>query len=88
MIGMEEIQTGVLRDIVKDRERVGEQAISVDALLDRLQLTPIVDPSELARLRSIETLTRKIVSDPRWELRGPDAGDAEALRRLVLGESE
>lgn len=85
---MEEISTGTLRDIVKDQERAGERAISVVALLDRLQLTALVDPGELARLRAIETLARKIVSAPLWELRGAEPGDAAALRRLVLAEPD
>jgi len=84
---MEEIPTGVLRDIIKDHERMGQRTISVESLLDRLQLTAIVDSDELARLREIEMLARMIVSDhPRWILRGPDSEAAEALRRLVLGD--
>ena len=85
---MIDIPTGALRDIVKDQERMGQRTISVVKLLARLQLTPLVDPAELDRLRAIEAVARKIVSDhPRWILRGPDHEDAEALRRLVLGGS-
>lgn len=85
---MNDISTGVLRDIIKDQERMGERTISVEALLARLHLTPIVDPEELARLRDIETLARKSVSAPQWELRGAEPGDARALRRLVLDEAD
>jgi hypothetical protein len=83
-----EIHTGVLREIVKDQERIGKQTISVDALLARLDLSPICDTRELARLRQIEILARKIVSDPRSLVRGVPHEDAVALQRLVSGESE
>ncbi len=84
---MEEIRIVALREIVRNRERVGEQTIPVGELLARLQLTPLVNPGELARLREIEALARKIVSTPLWELRGAKYDDAVALRRLVLDDS-
>jgi hypothetical protein len=83
---MDEIHTGVLRDIVKDQERIGKRTISVEVLLERLGLTPLIDASELDRLRAIEAFARKIVSDPRSLVRGIDYDDASALKRLVLDE--
>lgn len=82
---MEEIPTHVLRDLVDELERTGEQTIAVETILARLQLPALVDAQELAWLREIEAVARRMVATPLWQLRGPAPGDAEELRRLILG---
>lgn len=45
---------------------------------------PDITSEELARLRAIEAIATRLVSDPLWGIRPPDASDADQLLDLLL----
>lgn len=77
---MVEIQTGVLREIIKDQASLGRHLIEVPILLRRLGL---YEPLEDARAHLLAVL-EQIDSDPLWKML-TEATKGRQLRRLVGG---
>lgn len=73
----------------RDLVRVDNELVRMESQLQRLGFETRTGDSapELDRLRAIEAVARRLVSNPLWYLRQPNYEDAAELETLVLGTS-